>query len=172
MTFHQISQQTLMATALAATLVFAGCATQQASMQPATLAAAAMQESDLSTFNQLVQQAGLKDALQGSTPVTVFAPTNEAFKALPAATLEALSKNPEELRMVLKHHVVPGLHTQASISGAVMMSTIADTKLPVSKAGDFLTVESGLVIKGDIQTSNGVLHIIDAVALPPKPKKK
>ena len=137
-----------------------------------TLAAAAMQESDLSTFNQLVQQAGLKDALQGSTPVTVFAPSNEAFKALPAATLEALSKNPDELRMVLKHHVVPGRHPQASVSGAVMMSTIADTKLPVSKAGDFLTVESGLVIKGDIQTSNGVLHIIDAVALPPKPKKK
>ncbi|MEK8084931.1 fasciclin domain-containing protein [Aquabacterium sp. A3] len=171
MTFHRVSQHTLMAAALAASIVFAGCATHRAPAQPANLAAAAMQESELSTFNQLVQQAGMQDALQGSAPMTVFAPTNEAFKALPSATLEALSKNPDELRKVLKHHVVPGVHTQASIQGAVMMSTVADTKLPISKAGDYLTVESGLVIKGDIQTSNGVLHIIDAVALPPKPKK-
>ena len=117
-----------------------------------------------------MEQAGLKDALTGSTPVTVFAPNNEAFKALPAATLEALSKNPAELQAVIKHHIVPGTHSQASVAGATMMSTIGDTKLPVSKAGDFLTVEQGLVIKGDIQTANGVLHIIDAVALPPKKK--
>ena len=126
----------------------------------------------MQTLAAALGAAGLVDTLKGKGPFTVFAPSNEAFKALPAATLEALSKNPDELRMVLKHHVVPGRHPQASVSGAVMMSTIADTKLPVSKAGDFLTVESGLVIKGDIQTSNGVLHIIDAVALPPKPKKK
>ena len=81
MTFHRVSQHTLMAAALAASIVFAGCATHRAPAQPANLAAAAMQESELSTFNQLVQQAGMQDALQGSAPMTVFAPTNNAFAA-------------------------------------------------------------------------------------------
>lgn len=170
MSIRHISQHALAAALATALLALTGCATNVAPTQPATLAAAAQQETDLSTFNALVKQAGLKDALIGSTPVTVFAPTNEAFKALPAATLEALSQNPVELQAVIKNHIVPGTHTQASITGATMMSTIGDTKLPVSKAGDFLTVEQGLVVKGDIQTGNGVLHIIDAVALPPKKK--
>jgi uncharacterized surface protein with fasciclin (FAS1) repeats len=170
MTFRHISHRALSATVLATLLAISGCASTQAPSQPATLAAAAQQDAELSTFNQLVQQAGLQDALTGSTPLTVFAPTNAAFKALPAATLEALSKNPAELQAVLKHHVVAGVHTQASIQTNTTMTTLADTKLPLSKAGEFLTVDEGLVIKGDVQTGNGVLHIIDAVSVPPKKK--
>lgn len=170
MTFRRASRYAMTSTLLAAMLALTGCASTTTSTPAANLAVAAQAEADLSTFNQLVQQAGLQDALKGGTPVTVFAPSNEAFKALPATTLEALSKDPAELQRVLKHHVVPGVHTQASVTGTATLDTLAETKLPLSKAGEFLTVEDGLVIKGDVQTGNGVLHIIDSVLMPPKKK--
>lgn len=146
---------------------FAGCATTEST--PANLQAVASRDAQLSTFVKLTQQAGLGDLLAGTTPVTVFAPTDEAFRAVPAATLDKLAKDPEGLKALLKHHAVAGASTRASLTAdSTTVTTLAGTKLVLSKAGDFITVDEALVTQADVGASNGVLHVIDRVLMPPK----
>ncbi|MBI2734906.1 MAG: fasciclin domain-containing protein [Aquabacterium sp.] len=158
----------LLSSLLALTLSFAGCASTEVATTPVNVVAAASAAPELSTFSKLIQQAGLQDSLQGSGPVTVFAPSDEAFKALPAATLDKLAKDPEQLKAVLGYHVVPGLVKSGDIDGSRPLTTSTGAKMNVSKAGDFVTVDDGLVIKADVQASNGVIHVIDRVLTPPK----
>jgi len=135
---------------------------------PATVAIAASQTPALSTFTKLVQQAGLEAALQGAGPVTAFAPTDEAFKAVPAATLDKLAKDPEFLKYVLSYHLVPTAAKSSELTGNNSLVTMSGAKVTVARAGDFVTVDDALVTKADIVTGNGVLHIIDQVLTPPK----
>jgi uncharacterized surface protein with fasciclin (FAS1) repeats len=154
---------------LAALIALGGCAsTAGVSGTPANVVVAATQHTDLGTFNKLVAQAGLSAALEGPGPVTVFAPTDEAFKALPAATLDKLAKDPEALKYVLSYHVVPAKLMAADVTGPTSVATLAAAKVALSKAGDFVTIDDGLVIQADIATGNGVLHVIDRVLTPPK----
>lgn len=120
---------------------------------------------ELSTFYRLVQQAGLNSALD-SAAVTVFAPTDEAFKALPAATLDKLSRDPELLKSVLSYHVVPASLKTAAIESNTQSTSLQGAKLSISKAGDFLTVDDALVIKADIDAGTSVIHEIDRVLMP------
>jgi uncharacterized surface protein with fasciclin (FAS1) repeats len=136
--------------------------------QPATVAALASIQPELGTFNRLVQQAGMQAALTASGPVTVFAPSDEAFKAVPAATLNQLSRDPEFLQALLNQHLVPGLVKSTEIDGSKTLTTASGTKINVSRAGDFVTIEDGLVTKSDITADNGVVHLIDSVLMPPK----
>lgn len=169
MTFRSTPLTTLI---LAASLAFvAGCSSTQVATTaslPATVAGAAAAQPELSTFNRLVQQADMQASLNAAGPVTVFAPSDEAFKAVPAATLDKMSRDPEFLKAVLSQHVVPGLVKSAGIEGATTLTTAGGAKLNVSKAGEFVTVEDGLVTKADIAAGNGVVHMIDSVLLPPK----
>lgn len=146
-----------------------GCASMQNS--PASAAATVAQTAELSTFYKLTQQAGLSDVLNGSAPVTVFAPTNEAFAALPAATLDKLAKDPAQLKALLSYHIVAGNVLSTSIQENTTLPTISGAKLGVSKAGDFVTVDDAMVGQADIKTSNGVIHQIDRVLTPPAAKK-
>lgn len=158
----------LLATALLATsmLLSSHAMAQTANPVPATVVAAAARTPELSTFYKLVQQAGLTASLEATGPVTVFAPTDEAFKAVPAATLDKLSKDPELLKSVLTYHVVPGALKAASINGNSSLTTLHGAQLAASKAGDFVTVDDGLVTKADLIAGNGVVHIIDRVLMP------
>jgi uncharacterized surface protein with fasciclin (FAS1) repeats len=154
-----LTRRIVLATALAWGL--AGCATMD---KPASLTDTLARDPQLSTLNSLVEKAGLKDTLNTAT-YTVFAPNNEAFKAVPAKTLEELAANPARLKDVLTYHVVAGKLTAADIKGPA--KSVQGSNLPLARAGQFITIEDAMVVKGDIAATNGVVHVIDRVLLPP-----
>jgi uncharacterized surface protein with fasciclin (FAS1) repeats len=157
---------TKLAAALAVAVV-AGCATTPA---PTTITDTAARTPSLSTLTKLLTEAGLADTLRGAGPFTVFAPTDEAFKALPAATLQQLATDKERLRAVLTYHVVAGRTMAADIkTGNVKTVNGADVQL--SKAGTFATFDEAVVTQADVAATNGVVHVIDKVILPPAPRR-
>lgn len=158
--------------ALSALVSLGGCAAYAgAGSTPASVAVAVSHNAELGTFNKLVQEAGLTSTLEAAGPVTVFAPSDAAFKALPPATLDKLAKDPAALKALLSYHVVPGMLKSADITGATAVTTLNGAKASVSKAGDFVTVDEALVTQADQVTGNGVVHVIDSVLTPPPAKK-
>lgn len=123
----------------------------------------------LSTLSGLIASADLRDTLNAAGPYTVFAPSNDAFKAVPAKTLQDLAQNPDKLKAVLTYHVVAGKSMAADVKAAKVKSLNGAT-LELAKAGDFVIVESAAVTTPDIAASNGVVHVIDTVLLPPAKK--
>ena len=121
-------------------------------------------------FNMLVvavQAAGLVDVLKGDGPFTVFAPTDEVFAALPAGTVESLLKpeNKEQLVAVLTYHVVPGKIMSTDIAGKTAeVDSVQGSALSVD-ATDGVRVDNATVVAADIETDNGVIHVIDQVVL-------
>jgi uncharacterized surface protein with fasciclin (FAS1) repeats len=111
----------------------------------------------------------LGETLKGPGPFTVFAPNNDAFKAVPAKTMDALAKDSTALKNVLTFHVLPTKAIAASIKNS-NAKTLNGADLALSKAGDFVTVESAAVTQADLIAPNGVVHIVDAVLLPPVKK--
>lgn len=123
---------------------------------------------DHTTLVAAVQAAGLVATLKGQGPFTVFAPTNAAFDALPAGTVETLLKpeNKADLGGVLTYHVVPGKVTAAQVSGLSEAATVQGGKLVVASADGAVTVGGARVVSADVMASNGVIHVIDKVLLP------
>ena len=124
------------------------------------------------SFNTLataLQAAGLVDTLKGAGPFTVFAPTDEAFAALPKGTLEKLllPENKAKLQQVLTYHVVSGRLNAAQIVRMTSSRTVNGASLSISAAGKGVRVGDANVVKTDIPASNGVIHVIDRVLLPP-----
>lgn len=154
----------LLAAAVVALAVTAGCATTPA---PATIADTAARTPQLSTLNRLIADAGLADTLRAAGPYTVFAPSDEAFRALPAKTLQELAGNKELLKAVLTYHVVPGKLTAADAKNT-NLKTVQGANVALAKAGTFVTVEDALVTQADVPATNGVIHVIDKVLMPPK----
>lgn len=150
--------------ALAASALLAACATTPA---PAPLADTLGREPQLSTFNRLVAQAGLADELRGSGPLTVFAPSDEAFKAVPAKTMEALAADPAQLKAVLAYHVIDGRMAAADVRSG-QAKTRQGANVTLAKAGSFVTVDDAVVQQADILATNGVAHVVDRVLMPPK----
>ncbi len=109
----------------------------------------------------------MTDALNGEGPFTVFAPSNEAFKAVPAKTMETLGKDPASLKAVLSFHVVPSRLPAAAITNGKLTS-LDGSPLTTSRAGEFVTIEDALVTRADIAARNGVVHLVDRVLIPPK----
>jgi uncharacterized surface protein with fasciclin (FAS1) repeats len=121
------------------------------------------------TLVAAVQAAGLVDTLKGKGPFTVFAPTDEAFAKLPAGTVEMLLKpeNKDKLVAVLTYHVVPGKVMAADIAGKEMMAkSVEGAEIDVNGKGAMVMVNQANVVKADIVTDNGVIHVIDAVIMP------
>jgi uncharacterized surface protein with fasciclin (FAS1) repeats len=114
--------------------------------------------------------ADLVDTLKGSGPFTVFAPTDEAFAKLPAGTVENLLKpeNKEQLVAILTYHVVPGKVMAADVVKLQEAKTVNGKMVDIQTKGDAVMVNDAKVTATDIGASNGVIHIIDAVILPPK----
>lgn len=119
------------------------------------------------TLVAAVQAAGLVDTLKGTGPFTVFAPTDDAFAALPAGTVEELLKpeNKDKLVAVLTYHVVPGKVLAADVVTLTEAATVQGQKVQIGTEGG-VTVDSAKVVQTDIECSNGVIHVIDAVILP------
>ena len=149
--------------AIAALAIVSGCATMQA---PVSVAETIAANPKLSTLNGLIVKAGLVDTLKGAGPFTVFAPNNDAFTKVPAKTMAALGADPALLKSVLSYHVVPGKTMAADVKNG-NAKTVQGVNLALSKAGGFVTVEDAVVQMADITASNGVVHVIDAVLIPP-----
>lgn len=133
-----------------------------------TIVDVAVGNPDFSTLVTAVKAAGLTETLSGKGPFTLFAPTNEAFAALPKETLEALLKpeNRDALKKVLTYHVVSGdLMAKDLKSGKV--ATVVGSSVAVEVQGSKVSVNTATVSKADIKANNGVIHVIDRVLLPP-----
>ncbi len=122
------------------------------------------------TFETLVAAvtaAGLVDTLKGEGPFTVFAPTDEAFAALPEGTVDSLllEENLDQLVGILTYHVVAGEVLSTDLSDGMMATTLQGTDITIGTEGG-VTINGANVITADIATSNGVIHVIDAVLLP------
>ncbi|MFK7744275.1 MAG: fasciclin domain-containing protein [Roseobacter sp.] len=152
------------ATALAGTAVFAGSYGAKKDIVDTAVNAGTFE-----TLVAAVSAADLVETLKSEGPFTVFAPTDEAFAALPAGTVENLLKpeNKDQLVAILTYHVVPG---------KVMSTDLSDDMTAATVQGDNITIDldNGVMINqasvtaADIETSNGVIHVIDAVILPPQ----
>ena len=120
------------------------------------------------TLVAAVQAAGLVDTLKGDGPFTVFAPTDEAFANLPAGTVESLlqPENVEQLRAVLTYHVVAGKVMAADVVELDSAATVQGQSVTVSTMGNGVMIDSANVVQADIETSNGVIHVIDTVLIP------
>jgi uncharacterized surface protein with fasciclin (FAS1) repeats len=136
-----------------------------------TLAEIAVQTDDLSTLLAAVQTAGLVDALAGDGPLTVFAPTNEAFARLPEGTVEGLllDENRDQLTSILLYHVVAGSYSAGDLSDGQQIETLSGGQLTVRIADGAVTINGVPVVLADVDASNGVAHVIDGVLLPPAP---
>ena len=164
---------------LVSLLALGACAAISEGEAPATATSAAVAQADIvetaiaaGDFNTLVaavQAADLVETLQGDGPFTVFAPTDAAFEALPAGTVEDLLKpeNKDQLVSVLTYHVVPGKVMSSDLAGkALEASTVQGSTVAIDATGEGVTVDGASVVAADVQASNGVIHVIDAVILP------
>ena len=163
-TLLTLTRRATLAAAIAT--LFTGCASVST---PVTVADTIANTPSLSTLNGLIQAAGLSDTLKQTGPFTVFAPSNEAFKAVPHKTMDALAKDPAALKGVLTFHVVHGKTLAASVKNG-KVKTVNGAEVELSKAGDMVTIENAIVTQADLAATNGVVHIVDTVLMPPVKK--
>ncbi len=155
---------------VAAALAVTPAAMAQDASQPAAsadLVDTAVAAGSFSTLVSLVQTAGLEETLRGEGPFTVFAPTDEAFAAVPADTLAALGASPEALSDVLLYHVVPGRVLAADAAGLDRATTAQGQAITITHEGGGVQVNGANVVTADVAARNGVIHVIDQVILPP-----
>ena len=121
------------------------------------------------TLAKALQAAGLVETLKGKGPFTVFAPTDEAFAKLPAGTLEALLKpeNKAKLTRILTSHVVAGKVGSAQVVKMKSAKAVSGVTLAITTSGKTVMVDNATVVKTDIAASNGIIHVIDSVIVPP-----
>ena len=117
------------------------------------------------TLVAAVQAAGLVDTLKGAGPLTVFAPTDDAFKKLPTGTVEGLLKDIPKLTQILTYHVVPGAVMSSDITGPMSPATVQGGTLKIDPSHG-VKVNDATVVTPDIKCDNGVIHVIDTVLLP------
>ena len=152
----------------AATAVPEPTATPVPTEAPKSIVDIAVADGRFTTLVAALQAAGLVETLAGEGPFTVFAPTDDAFAKLPAGTVEALLADPEQLKAILLYHVVAG---KVMASDAKMLNeaaTVNGAKIMITAQGEMLKINDSQVVLGDIEASNGVIHVIDAVLLPPQ----
>ena len=177
--------------ALLATLVLAACApaapaapavvptampmnTPVPTEAPQTIVDIAVADGRFGTLVAAVQAAGLVETLSGEGPFTVFAPTDDAFAKLPAGTLEDLLKpeNKQMLTDILLYHVVPGSVKAADVVSLTEAATALGKNVSVKVEGDKVYINDAMVIITDIVASNGIIHVVDTVILPPAEEVK
>ena len=153
----------LIATAVALPLSVAG------TVKAADIVDTAVSAGSFNTLVAAVQAADLVETLKGEGPFTVFAPTDEAFAALPAGTVEELLKpeNKDRLVAVLTYHVVPGKVMAADVAGISTATTVQGAEIAVQTQGGVVMINDATVVQADVAADNGVIHVIDKVILPP-----
>lgn len=120
-----------------------------------------------STLLAAAEAAGLVDTLKGDGPFTVFAPTDEAFAALPEGTVDSLlqPENKDQLTSILTYHVVPGKVMSTDLTNGMEAETVQGSMVTIMTEGG-VTVDGANVVTPDVEASNGVIHVIDAVIMP------
>jgi uncharacterized surface protein with fasciclin (FAS1) repeats len=156
------------------TALFAGTALVVGALAAPNLAKAqdvvdvAVEAGSFTTLVAAVEAAGLVDTLKGEGPFTVFAPTDEAFAALPEGTVEGLleEENRDALIAILTYHVIPGAVMSSDIAGQELsVATVNGQEVDID-ATDGVMIDGATVVQADIEASNGVIHVIDTVILP------
>ena len=134
---------------------------------PKDIVDTAVEAGSFETLVAAVQAAGLVETLKGDGPFTVFAPTDEAFAALPEGTVADLLKpeNKDKLTAILTYHVVPGKVMSSDLSNDMMAATVQGGEVTIMTEGG-VSVDGANVVTADIEASNGVIHVIDGVILP------
>ncbi|AWN23454.1 hypothetical protein DKM44_09630 [Deinococcus irradiatisoli] len=132
-----------------------------------TIAGIVASNPDFSTLLAAVKAAGLVDTLNGDGPFTVFAPTNAAFAKIPADQLNALLNDPAKLKAVLLYHVVSGKVLAADVVTMTSADTVQGSPINIKVDGSTVMVNDATVTATDIMATNGVIHVIDTVLLPP-----
>jgi uncharacterized surface protein with fasciclin (FAS1) repeats len=167
----------LIAAALIAIAVTAGIATAgddeatgPAATQPQTIVEIAAGDKRFDTVVGLVKSAGLAETLSGEGPFTLFAPTDRAFRKVPKRKLRALGKDKAALRRVLLFHAVSGSYDAAELIRMRSVPSLAGPRLHVRKRGRNARVAGAKVVQADVEASNGVIHAINRVLIPPKKK--
>jgi len=126
----------------------------------------AVEAGSFNTLVTAVTEAGLVETLKGEGPFTVLAPTDEAFARIPEEELQALLADKEALTRVLTYHVVPGKVMAADVAGMSTAETVEGGMLTISSKGDGVQIDNANVVQADVEASNGVIHVIDAVMMP------
>lgn len=134
-----------------------------------TIADVAMSTGMHNTLVTALKTAGLADMLMQSGSYTVFAPTDAAFAKLPAGTVDMLMRpeNRDKLRSILQYHVVPGRVNAQQVMGMPMARSASGQDIRISTMGNTVMVGNATVIKADVMASNGIVHVIDTVLMPP-----
>ena len=158
----------LKTTMLAATIALATSVSALASEKD--IVDTAVEAGQFKTLAAALEAAGLVSTLKGAGPFTVFAPTDEAFAELPAGTVENLLKpeNKQQLTEILTYHVVPGKVMAADVVGIDEAKSVNGKMIDVEVDGGSVKVNDAAVTAADIAASNGVIHIIDKVIMPPE----
>ena len=120
------------------------------------------------TLTSLLRQTGLDKTLAEGGPYTVFAPTDKAFAKVPKKTLDALASNPDQLKAVLLYHVADGEVKAADVASTSSVETLNGASLPIKANESVVRVGGAKVIQADVMASNGVIHVIDGVLIPPQ----
>jgi uncharacterized surface protein with fasciclin (FAS1) repeats len=170
---RRFRNSSIFALVLALGLLVAACGDDDATTTTATTMApasdivdTAVAAGDFTTLVAAVEAAGLAETLKGDGPFTVFAPTDAAFAALPEGTVEALLEDIPTLTEILLYHVAGAAVPASDVVGLDTVTTLQGGELPVMVEGDTVTIDAATVITTDIEASNGIIHVIDAVLLP------
>jgi uncharacterized surface protein with fasciclin (FAS1) repeats len=134
--------------------------------KPKDIVDTAIDAGSFSTLVTALEAADLVDTLKGAGPFTVFAPTDDAFNALPTGVLDDLLGNVTALTEVLTYHVVSGKYMAADVVALASLTTIQGDDLAITVTGTTVQIDGATVVQTDIETSNGVIHVIDAVLIP------
>jgi uncharacterized surface protein with fasciclin (FAS1) repeats len=160
----------LVAAALAAATLgaFASASSASRSTGEKNIVQTAIAAGQFTTLTSLLTKAGLADTLATGGPFTVFAPTDAAFAKVPKGTLAALAKHPAQLKAVLLYHVVAGSVTSSDVVKLSSAKTLAGSSVLIKANKGGVFVNQAKVTKPDVMASNGVIHVIDKVLIPPK----
>lgn len=145
----------------------AATTTDAAAAEPADIVDTAVAAGNFTTLAAALTAAGLVDTLKGEGPFTVFAPTDEAFAKIPKETLDAVLADKEKLTAILTYHVVPGKVMAADVATMTSADTVQGKPVTID-AKDGVKINDATVTTADIVTSNGVIHVIDTVLMPPE----
>jgi uncharacterized surface protein with fasciclin (FAS1) repeats len=151
-----------------AVVVMGAAVAPAAQAQDKNIVETAIAAGQFKTLAAALGAAGLVETLQGAGPFTVFAPTDAAFAKLPAGTVEALLKDPAALKQILLYHVVAGKVMAADAVKLTSAKTVQGASAKISLMGTTAMIDGAHIVSTDIVASNGVIHVIDAVILPPK----
>ena len=165
MKINNFSKAILVATVVFSIAVGGAVADSYDAKPTADIVDTAVAAGQFQTLVTAVKAAGLVETLKGDGPFTVFAPTDEAFAKLPAGTIEALLQDKAKLTAILTYHVVAGKVMAADVVKLTSAKTVQGQSVTIDTTSG-VKIDGANVVKADIETSNGVIHVIDTVILP------